>query len=545
LMLRPIDQLDARHLAGITNARGLFFSAESRWIGFFQGTDLKKVSITGGPTITLCGFDGGPRGASWGHDDIIVFATADPNTGLWRVPAGGGKPTVLTTPNAAQLEGDHIFPSVLPSGRGVLFTIAAPDQAENSDVAVLDLQTMQYKTLMRGGSQPEYVEPPTGSGQAGYLVYAAAGALRAVRFDLATLNVLSDPVPVVEHVMMAPTGAANYAVSRAGTLVYVPGGAAVEPTRSLVWVDRKGREEPIKAAPLRAYAIPRISPDGTRVAIDIRDQENDIWIWDLARETLRKLTYGPGMDQQPVWTPDGRRLIFASNRAGPSNLYGQAVDGTGPVDRLTTSGNSQFPTSMTPDGNTVVGHEDGPTSFDVVLFRLANLSASRPRSDAVSAGAGRSEVQPLVRTRFIEHNAEISPDGRYIAYQSNESGQIEIYVKPFPQVDGGKWQISTGGGTRAVWARNGRELFYVEGSNTLLAVPVETSGPMFAWGKPVKLFDNKYAASLTFRSYDAAPDGQRFLMLKGDAAADENTTADGILVVLNWFEELQRLVPTN
>ena len=194
-----------------------------------------------------------PLGASWGDDNTIVFATDDPSTGLWRVSADGGEPTVLTTPDAAQHESDHAFPSVLPGGRGVLFTIAAAGQADNAQVAVLDLKTGQRKTLIRGGSQAEYVDPSAGSGQAGYLIYAAAGTLRAVRFDPVRLEVLGDPVTVVEHVMMKPTGAANYAVSRQGTLVYVPGGVSVQTTpRSLVWVDRKGHEEPIKA-PLRAY----------------------------------------------------------------------------------------------------------------------------------------------------------------------------------------------------------------------------------------------------------------------------------------------------
>ena len=214
-----------------------------------------------------------PLGASWGDDNTIVFATDDPSTGLWRVSADGGEPTVLTTPDAAQREGDHAFPSVLPGGRGVLFTIAAAGQADNAQVAVLDLTTGQRKTLVE--RQPGRVRRPVGgSGQAGYLIYAAAGTLRAVRFDPVRLEVLGDPVTVVEHVMMKPTGAANYAVSRQGTLVYMPGGAGEQTTpRSLVWVDRKGHEEPIRA-PLRAYGTPRLSPDGTRVAVEIYDQEH-------------------------------------------------------------------------------------------------------------------------------------------------------------------------------------------------------------------------------------------------------------------------------
>ena len=532
LMVRPIDQLDARQLAGIPIARSPFFSPDGRWIGFFTDTELKKVSIAGGPAITICRLSGGPRGATWSDSETIVFATSDPTTGLWRVPAGGGEPTALTTPNAAEREGDHVFPSLLPNGRGVLFTIAPPGQVEDSRVAIFDSTTGRPKTLIRGGSQGEYVET-------GHLLYAAAGTLRAVRFDLATLEVQSDPAPVVEQVSMAETGAANYAVSRSGTLVYAPGTATAQ-ARSLVWVDRKGHEEAIKA-PLRAYAIPRISPDGTRVALDIRDEENDIWIWDIARGVLRRLTYGAALDQMPVWSPDGRYVVFASNRAGAPNLYRQAVDGTGTIDRLTTSENAQFPSSIMADAAAMVGHENRKTSFDVVLFSLATSSSGA--SFGSQSPLSPSAVKALVQTPFIEHNAEISPDGRYLEYSSNESGRFEIYVRPYPQVDSGKWQVSTDGGSRGAWARNGQELFYID-RGTLMAVPVQTSGATFRWGNPVRVFDERpYAAPVIDRNYDVSPDGRRFLMLKENAAGRANAAAATMVVVLNWVEELKASVP--
>jgi serine/threonine protein kinase/Tol biopolymer transport system component len=526
LMVRAMDALDAQPLAGITTARNPFFSPDSRWIGFFDNDELKKVSVTGGPAITISRLVGpGPRGASWGDDNTIVFATNDPKTGLLRVSADGGEPTVLTTPDASQHEGDHLFPSVLPGGRGVLFTITA-GQAENTQLAVLDLKTGQRKTLLRGGSAAEYVET-------GHLIYAAAGTLRAVRFDLARLEVLSDPVPAVEYVIVASTGAANYAVSRSGTLVYAPGDARA---RSLVWVDRQGHETPIKAPP-RAYAIPRLSPDGTRIALDIRDQENDIWIWDLARETLTRLTSDPGLDAEPVWTPDGRRLLFSSTRMGVANLYGQAADGTGTADRLTSS--TIQPTSVTPDGTRVVGSATPPkTQWHVVLSPLAS-SASRA-GHGPSPGPGLSRVEPLIQTPFIERNAEVSPDGHFLAYESNESGRNEIYVRPFPEVERGRWQVSTGGGTQAAWARNGRELFYLDGSNRLTAVPVQTTGATFSAGNPIRLFDRAYTTPVGFRTYDVSPDGQRFLMIK----EDQNATTPGMVVVEHWSEELKARVPT-
>ena len=394
---------------------------------------------------------------------------------------------ILTTPDAAQGETDHGFPSVLPGGRGVLLTIMTAGQADNAQVAVLDLRTGRRKTLVRGGSQAEYVDPSAGSGQAGYLVYAGAGTLRAVRFDPERLEVLGDPVTVVDQVMIKPTGAANYAVSRQGTLFYLPGGVSMQMSpRSLVWVDRKGHEEPINA-PLRAYGSPRISPDGKRLLLGITDQEsNDNWIWDLERETLTRLTFAPGSDSLALWTPDGRRIIFTSDRAGVFNLYSQAADGTGAADRLTTSANQQFPSSISPDGTLVAG------------FEWVSIAAS---TQVAPAAAWHVRVYPLAdatapaQTLFEGAWAEFSPNGRYLAYSlaPGEPGRSEVYVRPFPDVESGRWQISTTGGTRPAWARSGRELFYLDASNTLTAVPVQTSGSTFSAGKPAKVFDATYS----------------------------------------------------
>ncbi len=399
LMVRAIDQLDARRVEDVPFALAPFISPDSQWIGFFERSDLKKVSIAGGPAITVCHVGGVPLGASWGDDNTIVFATSDPSTGLWRVSADGGKPTVLTTPDAAQREKDHGFPSMLPGGRGVLFTIMAAGQADSAQVAVLDLTNGKRQTLVRGGSQAEYVDPAVGSGRAGYLIYATASTLRAVRFDPARLEVLSEPVTLVDHVMIKPSGAANYAVSRQGTLLYVPGGVGVQTTpRSLVWVDRKGHEEPIKA-PLREYGPPRVSPDGTRLAVQILEPDNsDIWIWDLARETLRRLTFAPGPDGLPLWTPDSRRIIFNSDRSlsGVRNLYSQAADGTGTVDRLTTSANTQFPMSITSDGTRVVAFETVSRTMTSraapgYRYRVVLLPLTSPASQPGTASIAQCE----------------------------------------------------------------------------------------------------------------------------------------------------------
>ena len=300
---------------------------------------------------------------------------------------------MLTRPDTAKGEKNHWRPSLLPGGRGILFTVIALNPAEPQQVAVLDLKTGQRKTLIRGGSQAEYAST-------GHLLYAAAGTLHAVRFDLGRLEVLSDPVPVVDDVSMPSASAANYAVSQAGRLLYVLASGTQRP-RSLVWVDRKGQETPIGAPP-RLYDHPRLSPDGTRVALTIHDQEHDVWIWDLARETpLTRLTFDPAVDERPVWTPDGRRIVFASERAGVSNLFMQAADGTGVVERLTTGPDMQGPSFVAPDGTGVVGTVIAPrTNGDIIWFPLKS-SASLYGSGPVS-GANWSGGEPLVRTPAIE-----------------------------------------------------------------------------------------------------------------------------------------------
>jgi serine/threonine-protein kinase len=265
----------------------------------------------------------------------------------------------------------------------------------------------------------------------------------------------------------------------------------------LWWVDRQGREEPVKGPP-RAYVDPRLSPDGTKVALGVRDQESDIWIWDFARATLTRLTFDPTGDVLPVWTSDGKRIVFASARErSVNNLFWQSADGTGAVERLTESPNNQVPSNFSPDGKRLV------------LAEIVN------GSDLMALSFdGERRTQPLVRTQFSERNAEISPDGRWIAYESDESGQFEIYVRPFPNVDEGRWQISTGGGAKPLWARSGRELFHLAPVTRLMVVPVK-SGPTFAAGNPELLFEGRYLdAAFIGRTYDVSPDGKRFLMIK-------------------------------
>ena len=338
-------------------------------------------------------------------------------------------------------------------------------------IAVVDLATGQRKTLIPGGSHAEYFEPVPG--EAGYLVYAAAGTLRAVRFDPVRLEVLGDPVSVVEQVLTKANGTANFSVSRTGAVAYVAGGVAVTPVRTLLWVDRQGREESIPAPP-RTYAWPRLSPDGSQIALDVRDQDSDVWVWDFRQATLRRFTFEPDFDGYPVWTPDGRRLIFMSGRSRPQSIYGQQADGTGSVQSLLKGPRDIAAYSLTPDGEQLVVREGRLRAYDLSLVHLN----------------GTPRAEPLLHGSFNESNGEVSPDGRWLAYQSNESGQDEIYVRPFPNVTGGRWQVSSGGGQPA-WARSGRELFYIDSTTqALMSVAVQTS-PAISSGTPVRLFDTR------------------------------------------------------
>ena len=399
LFVRALDQLNATSLTGLGEPYGPFVSPDGQWIGFFDGvTSLKKVAITGGPTVMLGRPGGTAFGASWGADDTIIFATNDRTTGLQRIAVAGGEPTVLTRPNRAGGEDDHLWPEILPGGQAVLFTITATtDGLDQAQVAVLDLRTGTQTVLIRGGGDARYVS-------SGHLVYAAAGRLHAVAFDLARLTVVGTPVTVQPEVL---TGA-GMAVAADGTLVYVSGGVSAV-GRSLVWVDRQGQETPIPAPP-RNYAFPRLSPDGTRLALYIPDQEVDIWLWDLARATLTRATFDRGADVFPVWPPDGRQLLFSSARAGAVNLFAQAADRSGDVTRLTKSPNIQHATSVSPDGTRLVFTETAPTTGqDVMQFRLDGTHA----------------VTPLVQTPFSERNGEVSPDGRWLAYEADDSRGFE------------------------------------------------------------------------------------------------------------------------
>jgi serine/threonine-protein kinase len=521
LFLRPLDALEPMRLF-VGAPRGLFVSPDGSWVGFTDGTTvLKKASLTGGPTETIAALDGGSRGAVWTPDGAIVFATYSVATGLQQVSAAGGPPTVLTRPDRARGEEDHVWPELLPGGRTVLFTILPTKGGiDASEIAVVDRQTGTQKVIIRGGSHAQYI-------RSGHLVFVASNVLRAVAFDPVALETRGAPMPVVPDVVTTGFGGVDAAVAANGTLAYMRGGPAVAGPRTVVWVDRRGREMPIANLPPRPYAFPRISPDGGRVVLFAADQDADLWVWDFVRLTLSPLTFSQDNDNYPVWTPDGGRLIFASMREG-GHLLSQAADGSGAVEQLTSSPDARGSTAVTPDGNRVVFHVTSSTTGQDVM-----------QMDLI----GGHTVTPLVQSPSAERNGIVSPDGRWLAYEANYRGQFDIYVRPYPNVNDGSWQVSSGGGTQPLWSRNGQELFYVSPAGAILGVGVER-GTSWTTTTASTVVKEGYATALPSflgRSYDISPDGQRFLVLK--PASDPNTPPPQLIVVQHFDEELKRLVP--
>jgi eukaryotic-like serine/threonine-protein kinase len=520
LFVRSLDVLEPVTLY-TGRPKAPFISPDGRWVGFVDNLNtLKKVAITGGPAVTVATLNN-TRGAVWLPDDTIVFTTGNPSE-LRQVSAGGGPVTVLTHPDRARV--GYAWPDVLPGGRTVLFSSIGSD--EGWEISVLDLQTHTQKVVVRGGSDAHFVA-------SGHLIYASGDTLRAIAFDPMTLTTRGSPVPVVPEVVTTVAaagggGGADAVVATDGTLAYVRGVSADAAQRTLVWVDRQGRETPIGAPP-RLYSYPRISPNGDRIVVWGNDQEQDLWAWDLARLTLTRLTFTPSLDLYPVWTPDGQRLLFSSGLPGPGggrNLFMQATDGTGAAERLTTSPNPQNASAVTPDGTRLLFSELTPqTGEDVMQVTLT----------------GTHTVTPLVHTPATERNGIVSPDGHWVAYEANDSGSFEIYVRPYPDAVSGRWQVSTGGGTRPLWSRDGRELFYVSPTSALMRVGVERAASWTATTPMMVLKEGSVTTPIgnPGRTYDLAPDGQRFLVIKPVAAPPPQ------LVVVQHFDEmLKRLVPT-
>ncbi len=506
LVLRAMDDPRPRPIPETGSAVDPFFSPDGQWLGFFVLGALKKVPVTGGAALTL-GSGYTAVGASWSDTGRIVFAP-NSTSALQQIADSGGPPQPLT--RLAQGEASHRWPEVLPGGTAVL--LSRGGGATVTRVSVYSIKTGEQRDLVPAGTYPRYAS-------SGHLLYAQGGTLMAVPFDAERLLVLGTPVPVVEGVLQSASGATYYSISDTGSLAYVAGGAG-SGQRTLVWVTRTGTEQSLPA-PARPYDWPRLSPDGRRIAVEVGQQT---WTYDLARDTLTRFAFEGNQNDAPQWTPDGKRIVFRSNREGPANLFSQLADGSGGLERLATSKFNQVPRSLSGDGQFLAFHENDPTTQrDIWVLRMSDRKA-----------------QPFLRTPFMEGAPAFSPDGRWLAYVSDESGRPEVYVQPYPG-PGGKWQISPDGGTEPTWRRDGRELFYRNGSK-MIAVQIDAQ-TTFTAGKPTMLFDREYLTSpfpATGIAYDVTAEGQRFLMVK---EATQSTSDTQINVVLNWFEELKRRVP--
>ncbi len=526
IYLRAMDRADAVPLPGTDGAVVPFFSPDGEWLGFFANGKLKKISTKGGAARVLADV-ANPQGASWnGH--TIVFAS-DLSV-LLQVPDDGGAPQAMTRFESGEIA--HAFPRFLPDGKSVLF--AALTASAPPGIVGQRLDSSDRRNLVSGqdGTMPAYLA-------SGHLIFAQEHRLMATSFEGSRLAGASVAVPVVERVYSA-AGMPQFAVSPSGTLAYVAAAGRTPVIGSrLVWVSRDGREEPL-AAPPRYYNQPRLSPDGRRIAVDVvAGEQMQVWLYDISGDSLSPFTF-TGVNRHPVWTPDGTRIAFQSDREGPQQVFWKRADGSGVEERLTRNSATQagnvydIPYSFTPDGQVLTTSKVGPTTGADVW--------AVPVRRASSAAVGPPEPRLVLHSTAADGSPQLSPDGRWLAYASDESGRREIYVQAFPD-PGGKWQVSTDGGNEPLWNANSRELFYRSGDR-MMSVEINTAQG-FVPGKPRGLFTGRYRKSSNWwarPNYDVSADGQRFLMLQNEG--EDSTPPTEIAVVLNWAAELRRLVAT-
>jgi Tol biopolymer transport system component/tRNA A-37 threonylcarbamoyl transferase component Bud32 len=512
LFLRPMNGLEAIPIPGTEGATLPFFSPDGQWLGFGAGGKIKKISTSGGVVVTLADLGtAGNQGGSWGPDGLIVFRGSE---SLFQISAAGGVPREITKPGPTGKEAYPQYPEFLPGGKAVLFTSQSSDVAiaDERSIEVLTIETGERKVLVQGGSFARYLST-------GHLAFMRSGTLMAAPFDLARLEVTGPPVAVLEGVRESVTGIGAFSCSRTGTCIYVTGGMAGA-QRSVALVDRTGTSQPL-AMPPQAYSTPRYSPQGDRLSFWVEQVNCKVVSYDISRGTLTRLT-SDGDSHSPVWTPDGKRITYLSRKAATPayEIFWKPSDGSGSEEKLSPSPLSlrQSPLSWSPDGNVVAFTDQG----DIWLLTL--MGDRKPR--------------PFFQSKFIESSPTFSPDGRWLAYVSDESGRREVYVQPFPG-PGAKYPISSEGATEPAWARNGRELFFRNGEKMMAVAVASQSG--FRAEKPRLLFTGPYVQAATRVNYDVSPDGQRFVMLQ---PGQQEQAVSQIIVIQNWFEELKRRVPT-
>jgi eukaryotic-like serine/threonine-protein kinase len=512
LLIRRIDRTAAAAVS--VRAANPFFSPDGDWVGAFdRDLGLIKVRASGGTPVRIAATSDRPLGGTWRADGTIVYATT---SGVYQISENGGEPRLLARPDAARKERSYAWPQFMPDGNTVLFTIVPANSVDEPRIAVLDLSTLQSTIVVETGGAASYAAT-------GHLVYASGATLKAVGFDPNTRRTIGTPValPDVEVANAPDNAAADFALSGTGTLLYLAPYALSESLQTLSWVDRHGKEEPLPIAP-GPYRYARISPDGTRIALDVSGANRDIWIWTVQRPNMTKVTRGPTEDMLPVWSQDGRRLFFASDRTGNFDLYSVAADGAG-TERVEFAGPGvQVPIALTADGSRLLVVEN---FRDLSVLNLGPVN----------------RLEPLLHTDFREQLAEVSRDGRWIAYESNESGnQIDIFLRPFASVTSRREKVSIDGGRYPMWGANG-ELFYVDANGAMRAAPV-TLSPDLHLGPVAKLFDwEKPFPGISGRMYDISPVDGRFLIIK--PAAERSIEQVHVALALNWFEELKQRVP--
>jgi eukaryotic-like serine/threonine-protein kinase len=543
---RAIDALEQKPLGGVKNLAAPIYSPDGRWVAMVDSMDqkLKKVAVGGGAPVPLVTTDMYGRG-DWGADGFIYYTDRYPGA-VQRIPENGGAPEPVTALNMQKREFTHRHAQVLPGGNAIVFTVVSAGMETYNDarIEIQTLDTKERKILVQGGFGPRY-------SPSGHIVYANAGSLYAIPFNLKALEVTGLPVKVIDGVQMSTnTGAADFDVSATGDLAYVPG-VAEGGERTLVWVDRKGNADAVSLPP-RSYLFPRISPDGKSIVVEVEGATHNLYSYDLGRTVLTQLTTD-GLSHAPLWMPDGQNICYRSWKAGTMTMWSMPADQSRQGERLTTVGARQSAVSVSPDGRYLAYNQ---------MADMTSAGGMAAGGMADDGGGGESSmgtgtdiwILPLTGTdriprvfkqsTFDEASAKFSPDGKWVAYCTNRTGRSEVYVEPWPG-PGMRIQLSSDGGTDPLFSRNGREIFYRNGDK-MMVVQVSMAA-QFSAGPPTVLWSGHYSLGLSSScgppgvssaNYDVSADGQRFLMVK-DQAEDAGSTS--LIVVLHWADELRRL----
>ena len=506
LFVRSSDQFAPVEIKGAADPAEVFFSPDGKWLGFYSAGKIYRVSVAGGVPELVCQL-AGVNAAFWGENDWIVLATP---TTIMRVRATSGTPdTIVTREGANRLSG----PVLLPGGNAVLYATGQTTTTEDASIMLEDLNTHEKTVLVRGGSDPRLV-----AGK--YLLFVRASQLMGVEFDPSSRSVRGTPVPLLNDVARSVAGlngSGQFGVSDTGTLVYVAGSSV--PEMQLAWLTRDGKETPIAMATAANY--PRVSPDGKKLAFtSVPNGNSDIYVRDRATGAQSRVTFDAGRDVAPVWTPDSRKIVFGSTRDGAQNLYWQNADGTGTAERLTTSTDDQWPYAVTKDGATLLYIDVGATtSYDIYSMSLQ----------------GDRTPRPVLVTQFDERRPTLSPDGKFMAYQSTENGPFEIFVRPFPNINDGRWQVSNAGGSSSpIWSHDGKEIYFRRDS-TIQHVAVKTT-PTFSNGTPETLVSFALQPDAAGMSYTVDPTTGSFLVARPAMAV---TGSLEYRVMLNWIESVR------